>query len=585
MHDQVNWTSQDSGSLIHLVDPNGKGRGDELPGLPDAGGILDNLTGREKAKPGTPFGRQRPQRDADLAIQNVVSKLVQKFNDASSASPDDTLGQALVEVCGALSLECCALVRRGQKNEWSTGFSWNAVKSAGEREFAPIQEFQGALDGIEDGDVLSVDDAAALRRPTGKPGQTRSVIFVPFGVGAPIAGVLVFGTVTHRMEWQGVESKLRNFADFIANLLARRQAEDHVRALQAQVDRLSRAGHGGMQVRGNVRIDQQYANIIGKSAAIGRVIDQAEQVAGTESIVLLTGETGTGKELVAQLIHDLSSRRGRPMVKVNCAALPPNLVESELFGRERGAYTGALSREIGRFELAHQSTIFLDELAELPLELQAKLLRVLQGGEFERVGSPKPIRVNTRVIAATNRDLKRSMSEGKFREDLYYRLNVFPIDIPPLRERAEDIPMLAWAFVGEFGNAMGKTIEAIPQASMEALQRYPWPGNVRELRNVIERAMIVSNGPTLRVVVPSSAGAAQEKGTLLNLRDLERQHILDVMRQTRWRVRGAGGAAELLGLKPTTLEARMAKLGISRNGAVSAEGAKSKSPLANGAES
>ena len=237
-------------------------------------------------------------------------------------------------------------------------------------------------------------------------------------------------------------------------------------------------------------------------------------MAGAEATVLLLGETGTGKELMATAIHNLSSRRGRTMVKVNCAALPATLVESELFGREKGAYTGALSKQIGRFELAHHSTIFLDEVGELPQEVQVKLLRVLQEGQLEHLGSPKPIHVNVRVVAATNRDLGRMVREGRFREDLYYRLNVFPITVPPLRERRQDIPLMVWAFVEEFSKALGKTIRAVAKESMDALQSYAWPGNVRELRNVIERAMIVSAGPTLHVAAPGACGfdRGQEHG-------------------------------------------------------------------------
>ena len=392
------------------------------------------------------------------------------------------------------------------------------------------------------------------------------ILVLPLFHNGAVSGAVAFALAWAEQQWpEPLLAQLQMVADLLANVLACSQAEQEVHKLQAEVRRLREStSTDRLQARDQVHIDQQYESIIGKSNAIRRVISQSEQVASTESIVLLSGETGTGKELVAQLIHDLSPRRGKRIVKVNCAALPPNLVESELFGRERGAYTGAMTREIGRFELAHQSTIFLDELAELPMELQAKLLRVLQAGEFERVGSPKPIRVNVRVIAATNRDLKRAMSEGKFREDLYYRLNVFPIEIPPLRERCEDIPMLVWAFVAEFANAMGKTIESIPQASMEALQRYGWPGNVRELRNVIERAMIVSGGSTLEVAVPTSPAPLAGKDGPLNLTELERQHILEVLRRTHWRIRGVGGASELLGVKATTLEARMARLGISR---------------------
>ena len=252
------------------------------------------------------------------------------------------------------------------------------------------------------------------------------------------------------------------------------------------------------------------------------------------------------------------------MVKINCAALPASLIEAELFGREKGAYTGALARQMGRFEIADGSTILLDEVGELPLELQPKLLRVLQDGSFERVGSTRTISVNVRVIAATNRDLARAVAEGGFREDLYYRLNVFPVAVPPLRERREDIPLLAWEFVKELGESMGKPIEHIADESMKALQVYPWPGNVRELRNVIERAMILARGATLHVSLARVPTSAPGKAPVGTLEASERAHILRALEHTGWRVRGPGGAAEVLGIKPTTLDSRIKKLGIRR---------------------
>jgi transcriptional regulator with GAF, ATPase, and Fis domain len=301
--------------------------------------------------------------------------------------------------------------------------------------------------------------------------------------------------------------------------------------------------------------------IVGQSAAMQKVLLQVEQVAPTGSTVLLLGETGTGKELLASALHARSPRRSRPMVALNCAALPAPLVESELFGREKGAYTGALTRQAGRFELADGSTLFLDEVGELPPETQPKLLRVLQEGRFERLGGLETRRVDVRLIAASNRDLERAVREGKFRADLYYRLNVFPIPLPPLRERREDVPLLVWALVKELAPAMGKTIESVPRAVMEALQSYDWPGNVRELRNVIERALIVCPGPVLHAEVPPAASAMAED---LTLAAVERRHIRLVLDRTGWRVSGRRGAAEILGLKPTTLESRMAKLGIRR---------------------
>jgi PAS domain S-box-containing protein len=315
-------------------------------------------------------------------------------------------------------------------------------------------------------------------------------------------------------------------------------------------------------LREEIEVNYRHEEIIGKSKSVIKMLSRAEQVAETDATVLILGETGTGKELLARSIHKLSKHKNHQMVKVNCAALPATLIESELFGREKGAYTGAMTRQIGRFEIADGSTIFLDEIGELPLDVQAKLLRVLQEGQFERLGSPQTISADVRIIASTNRDLAKAVSEGRFREDLYYRLNVFPITVPPLRDRIEDIPLLVWSLVKEFEKSMGKTIEKIPQTSIDALYQYSWPGNIRELRNVIENAMIISTGKTLKLRPPVAPSLSVSKD--LKLKVVERNHIIDVLEKTSWRVSGEKGAAKLLGLKPTTLESRMKKLGITR---------------------
>jgi transcriptional regulator with GAF, ATPase, and Fis domain len=314
-------------------------------------------------------------------------------------------------------------------------------------------------------------------------------------------------------------------------------------------------------LRSEIRLFRNREEIIGQSEALSKVMTQVEQVAPTDTTVLICGETGTGKELVAQAIHDTSLYRDKLMVKVNCASLPASLVESELFGREKGAYTGALTRQIGRFELADGSTIFLDEIAELPLELQAKLLRVLQENTFERLGSPKTIKVHVRVIAATNRNIFEEVKNGNFREDLYYRLNVFPITVPPLRDRIDDLPMLVWAFVHEFCEKMGKQVSKIAKRDMEALQQYSWPGNIRELRNIIEHAVIISNSGVLQVTLPKDL--CRDVSWCRSLEEVESQHILNVLRHTGGRIKGDGGAARILNMIPSTLNSKMKKLGIS----------------------
>jgi transcriptional regulator with GAF, ATPase, and Fis domain len=287
-------------------------------------------------------------------------------------------------------------------------------------------------------------------------------------------------------------------------------------------------------------------------------------VGPTTATVLLLGETGVGKEVFAHAIHDASPRHRHPMIKVSCAAIPAALLESEMFGRERGAFTGAVSRQLGRFEAANGSTIFLDEIGDLPLEMQVKLLRVLQERTIERLGGNTSTKVDVRIIAATSRNLEDAVENGTFREDLFYRLNVFPIAIPPLRERTEDIPSLVWTFVDEFSRAFGKDIQAISPESFAALQRYHWPGNVRELRNVIEREVIVATGPTLTISAPRRLSSWRPWSST-KLIDVEIEHIRRVLEECSWRVRGKGAAAERLGLKPTTLESRLARLGIGRD--------------------
>ncbi|UCC71853.1 MAG: sigma 54-interacting transcriptional regulator [Gemmatimonadota bacterium] len=309
---------------------------------------------------------------------------------------------------------------------------------------------------------------------------------------------------------------------------------------------------------------RSVGEIVGTSPAMAAVFDAIEKVAATDSTVLITGETGTGKALVARAIHNSSSRRDKVLVTVNCAALPGGLIESELFGHEKGAFTGATSRKIGRFELANRGTVFLDEIGDFPLDLQTKLLRVLQDGEFERVGGSQTRKVDVRVIAATNRDLPEAIDKGNFRSDLFYRLNVFPIHAPPLRDRKGDIPLLVRHMVMKYSVKLGKKIESIPQAAMNALTAYDWPGNVRELENVIERAVILTGGRELEPGDWLLASVGPSPSRVPTLAELERDHIVRVLEATGWRVRGEGGAAALLGLKPTTLEARMKKLEIER---------------------
>ena len=316
--------------------------------------------------------------------------------------------------------------------------------------------------------------------------------------------------------------------------------------------------------RQEIKMKHQFDHILGQSDGLKYVLYRAEQVAPTNTTVLILGETGTGKELVAAAIHNLSPRQDRPLITVNCAALPANLMESELFGREKGAFTGADTRQIGRFEVANGSTLCLDEIGELPLETQAKLLRAIQNNEFERLGSSHTIKVDVRIVATTNRNLEEEVRRGRFRQDLYYRLNVFPITVPPLRQRKEDIPLLIQAFIERYARKLGKQITSIPKETMKALQDYLWPGNVRELESVIERAVILCPGSVLQLADKLEVSFLPFSSSIRTLEEMERAQILKILSETRWRIEGKDGAAAILGLHPSTLRARMHKLGILR---------------------
>ena len=354
-------------------------------------------------------------------------------------------------------------------------------------------------------------------------------------------------------------SIVRNITEQLKKEEEIQSALDEVKKLR---DRLQKENSYLMQ---EIKLNHNFEEIVSESPRFKEVLVNVEQVAATDATVLITGESGTGKELLARAVHNLSSRRNRPLVKVNCAALPANLIESELFGHEKGAFTGAIQRKMGRFELADKGTLFLDEVGEMPLELQAKLLRVLQEGEFERLGSTQTQRVSVRVIAATNRNLNKSVEEGSFREDLFYRLNVFPIESPPLRERLEDIPVLVNHFIKKFGKRLGKPIEKVSQQVIDALQAYHWPGNIRELENLMERAIIIATGKSLKPGpwLPKQNPGKKGKG-LITLAENESRYIREVLVLTKGKIRGADGAAAILEINPTTLEARMKKLGIEK---------------------
>jgi formate hydrogenlyase transcriptional activator len=392
---------------------------------------------------------------------------------------------------------------------------------------------------------------------------TKSLCMLPLISHERVLGVLGLGSVKENAFSHDDVSFLSQVANQIALAVENALAYGEISALK---DRLAREN---VYLESEIRSELHFEDIVGTSKALKRVLADVETVAPTDSTVLIYGETGTGKELIARALHNLSSRKSNAFVKLNCAAIPTGLLESELFGHEKGAFTGAISQRIGRFELAHRGTIFLDEIGEIPLELQPKLLRVLQEREFERLGSIRTVRTDARLIAATNRDLKEMVDGQKFRSDLYYRLNVFPIRVPALRDRKEDIPLLVRHFVQEFSRRNNRVIDTIPSETMEALIRYAWPGNIRELQNVIERAVIVSRGPVLTVPLAELLGEVTDKPTTAEPETLqgmldatERTQILHALKEANWVISGENGAAARLGMKRSTLQLRMQKLGI-----------------------
>jgi PAS domain S-box-containing protein len=530
------------------------------------GGIAIDITENKRSEQ-----ELSEQLEFERLIADIASKLVHTKPEQLEATVDSTL-----QLLGSFLRTERSFLARFSEDSTSLTFTntWAAkgigrkssifnLDLAAEIPWVAQQILEGRVFNAGPGLIGLPEEAEDLRLQLQRDGINSGVI-VPVQVEGRSIGMLGLDTIVQpRVYVQAIVDRLRIVADIIGSTLQRAQSQ---KALQESLDQVkqlhSRLEQENIYLHEEIELQHRQGEIIGSSEAVRRMLGQAEQVAGTDSTVLILGETGTGKELLARAIHRMSSRHHRPMITVNCAALPATLIESEMFGREKGAFTGALAGRIGRFEVADGSTIFLDEIGELPPEIQTKLLRVLETGHFERLGSNKTIKVDVRIIAATNRDLGKAVREGSFRRDLFYRLNVFPITVPSLHDRIEDLEQLVWAFVKEYGGRMGKRIDTVPKKSFEALKNCPWRGNIRELRNVIEKSMIVTKGATLNVQLPVIQ--AQEGHQAVLLKDVEKNHIIKVMRQTDWRVRGKAGAAELLGLKPTTLDARMKKLGIVR---------------------
>ena len=515
---------------------------------------------------------RRAALEEGLAFERAIATLSSQFINIPTEHIEDAIRQGLGQACELAQLDRAVLVRVGPEGVLGNPLVWIAPGIEPLDPAIIVQDrFPWTIERLLSGEMVSFSSLDEVPDEVDRSGYaatgTRSSLALPLSIDGRVTAIIGLGSVRTARDWPPeVVHRLTMIAGVFAQVVARQQKDEALQSAMEEAQRLKNQLHvENVFLRTEARDRLAPAEIVGRSPALRLVLAQAEQVSSTDSTVLLLGETGTGKELFASHIHSLGARRGRPMVRVNCAAIPATLIESELFGREKGAFTGALARQVGRFELADHSTIFLDEIGDLPLDVQVKLLRVLEERKFERLGSPRPISVDTRIIAATHRNLEQRVAEGSFREDLYYRLNVFPIQVPPLRERAEDIPLLVQRLVDEFSRTFGKRIEVIDRDTIAALQRYSWPGNIRELRNVVERAMIVTTSRRLVITLPESTSSAVARSP--KLLDVEREHILAVLESSAWRIRGAGGAAARLGMKPTTLETRMAKLGLKRPGA------------------
>ena len=474
-----------------------------------------------------------------------------------SALERQKIEQALRESGEKLNLAVSAAEAGIWVIDAGTGRLWVTDKTREIFQFPPDEDlsFERFLDTVHP------EDRESARSTLARCLETRDLVRLEYRLVLP--DERLSWVVARGRSFPATTEQPERVMGVVIDITRRKTAEIRIRKQMEEIQGLKdQLEQENIYLREEIELQNVHQEIVGRSQAMKRILAQVEQVARTDATVLIEGETGTGKELLARAVHRLSARKDRPLVTVNCASLPSTLIESELFGREKGAYTGALTRMTGRFEIADGATIFLDEIGELPQDIQVKLLRVLEHGRFERLGSTRSLKVNVRIIAATNRKLDRDVAEGKFRKDLYYRLNVFPISIAPLRERPEDIPLLVWAFVRQYEKKMGKRIDHIPRKNMEALLRYPWPGNARELKNVIERAMIVSSGKTLTVSVATDVFCETADG--LTLEDIERRHIKDVLKKCGWRLSGPEGAAVILGLKRTTLQSKMKKLGIRR---------------------
>lgn len=517
-----------------------------------------------------------------LEFERLITELSSDFINISANEVDDEITNDLSRIGTFMSVDRSFLFRfNWDKTEFRISHLWEnesiqqdeVVRGVLVREFFPWLA-NNLLEG-KDVVVPEVEELSKIKEARKEYEYCQhigiqSFLILPIQVAnSPLCAIGFDSIRTKRIWSEEVISRLRIMGEVFANAIARRHTEKELLTAYEQIKELKDQLEAERDyLQEEIKLDHNHENIIGNSESLKYVLYRLEQAATIDSTVLILGETGTGKELVARAIHRTSLLHQHPLVKVNCATLPINLIESELFGHEKGSFTGATAIKTGRFELANNTTLFLDEIGELPQELQAKLLRVIEDGEFERLGGSKTIKVNVRIIAATNRNLEKEMEKGRFRKDLWYRLNVFPITMPALRERKEDISSLVSHFVNQFSRQLGKSIKKIPESVIHALQGHSWPGNIRELKHVIERAVINSSGPTLRLadsLEKLTDITQRKKNDLKPLAEMEREYIMQVLDRVGWKVEGKSGAAEVLDMNPGTLRSRMKKLGIRRH--------------------
>ena len=513
-----------------------------------------------------------------LQFEEFLSGLSARFVNIRSDRVDDEIRDAMKLVLEYFRVERCGMIRIFPDRQ-----SWQLTHAALAEDVPPPPvgkelpfslfpyTYEKLIHKREIHSFSKLDDLPAdanVDRQTNIKWGIRSGLYMPILIGEAVAQILAIDSVMSERIWPDeLIPRLQLLGEIFANALERTRMEYELRERLEEIEGLKlQLEKENINLREELSQGLGFEKIVGSSDALNYVLFRVGQVAPTDATVLILGETGTGKGMVANAIHGLSGRKDRPMITVNCAALPANLIESELFGREKGAFTGAYARQAGRFEVADKGTIFLDEIGELPLELQSKLLRVLQDGEFERLGSAKTVKVDARVIASTSRDLRVEVRAGRFREDLFYRLNVFPVSIPPLRKRADDIPQLVRFFTDKYSRKIGRLIETVPKAAMKTLEEYPWPGNVRELEHVIERAVITTTGPVLQIAdrLEPLTDPDETDTSMKDMAAMEREHILRVLHETGWKIEGAKGAASILNLHPSTLRFRIKKLGIKR---------------------